>query len=41
MKHRVVWLVLTDLSVERTISVFRLKDITYYNFVVCSLSAMI
>jgi hypothetical protein len=41
MKHRVVWLVLTDVSEERTVSVFRLKDIIDYKFVVCLLSAMI
>jgi len=41
MKRRVVWLVLTDVSEERTISVFRLEDIIDYKFVVCSLSAMI
>jgi len=41
MKHSVVWLVLTDVLEERTISIFRLKDIIDYKFVVCSLSALI
>jgi hypothetical protein len=41
MKHRVVWLMLTDASEEHTISVFRSKDIIDYKFVVCSLSAVI
>jgi hypothetical protein len=36
-----VLLVLTDVSEERTVLVFRLKDIIDYKFVVCSLSAMI
>jgi len=40
MKHRVVWLVRTDVSEECTILVFKLKDIDY-KFIVCSLSAMI
>jgi hypothetical protein len=40
MTHHAVWLLLTDVSEERAMLVFRIKDIGY-KFVVCSFSAMI